>query len=139
MKTITKEEASRVYGILTSSKYSTGLRYYLTDDGNVVDSDGNTRYIAKKNSEYKDFYRITKLDNGFLKRETAKDIFFDSIVDTDYCNNVKAVFSSPFSGIDIIGYNIRGEYFTDKNKALDKVKELLKETDSVCMAIIFRK
>lgn len=139
MKTITKEEASKVYGILTSSKYATGLKFYLTDDGNVVDSDGNTRYIARKNSEYKDFYRITKIENCVLKRETAKDIFFDSIVDTEYFSSVEAIFSYPIDDNDIIGYNIRGEYFTSKNKAIDTVKDLLRENDTVCMAKIFRK
>lgn len=46
MKRISKEEASTKYGVLT--KYD-DVKYYLTSNGNIVDSDGNLRYLAKEN------------------------------------------------------------------------------------------
>ena len=42
---ITKEEAREKYGVLTNSHVATNLRYYLTEDGRVIDSAGDTRYI----------------------------------------------------------------------------------------------
>ena len=48
MKQISKKEAHDKYGVIISGANSL-YRYYLTDDGYVVDSDGDYRYIPPSN------------------------------------------------------------------------------------------
>ena len=48
LKRISKEEATNKYGVITTginSQYS----YYLREDGCVIDSDGDIRYMPKIN------------------------------------------------------------------------------------------
>ncbi len=44
MKQISKQEAHDKYGVIITGINSL-YRYYLTDDGKVIDSDGDIRYI----------------------------------------------------------------------------------------------
>lgn len=52
MKRISKKEASEKYGVCVSGANSFN-RYYLRDDGCVVDDTGCIRYHAKQNGNQK--------------------------------------------------------------------------------------
>lgn len=53
MKKISKKEASQKYGVITTGVNSM-YQYFLTPEGNVVDSDGDIRYMAHHHIYRKD-------------------------------------------------------------------------------------
>lgn len=63
MKRISVEDAARLYGVSDSSKTE---RYYLLDNGNVIDSNGNVRYIP---SGYTCLIEISAVDNDVVRSD----------------------------------------------------------------------
>ena len=125
MKRISAEEASTQYRVLTS-KYPDGLRYYITSEGLVIDSDGNIRYMPWKNY-YVDHTRVTELENGVFKCERSTDILFDTVDDTKYCDTIEDVFYDPITDRDVYCYIVGNEHFLKKADAMKYAKTYLQQ------------
>lgn len=54
---VSAEDAEKLYGVTDSSKME---RYYLLDNGNIIDSSGNVRYIP---SGYTLLIEISPIEN----------------------------------------------------------------------------
>ena len=84
---ISKKEAKNKYGVLT--KKNDGLIYFLLENGNVIDSIGDTRYIKNTERTYRESVKKTidlntlatilwrsnfMEDKNKIRRQAKKDI-----------------------------------------------------------------
>ena len=62
---VSAEDAEKFYGVTDSSKTE---RYYLLDNGNIIDSCGNIRYIP---SGYTCLIGISRVEDGAVREVVA--------------------------------------------------------------------
>lgn len=75
MKQISAEDAAKFYGVSDSSNAE---RYYLLDNGNIIDSCGNIRYIP---SGYTCLIEISAVEDGVVQEVVAYGSVSGTVLD----------------------------------------------------------
>ncbi len=72
---VSAEDAEKLYGVTDSSKNE---RYYLLDNGNIIDSSGNVRYIP---SGYTLLIEVSPIENGVVQEVVAYGSISGTVID----------------------------------------------------------